>query len=207
MKPTAMTIYEDHARINIADDKKRQQLSLMLLHTQKFEDVVLGIEELCVKFDPEYIGEEEVQRLITHHMAIDNSNEINTSQHHILPVSFNKDDALDIAYVSSLMNKNEEQFIHWFLHQNFHVQMMGFQPGFAYISHNAVAPEIDRLGTPRAKVSAGSIGFLGKSACIYAHDGPGGWPIIGKVEKSIFNVAHNPPNLLNSGDKITFEKS
>lgn len=199
-----MIMYEDHVRINILDDKERQQLAALLLNTQKFEDVVLGIEQLCVKFDPEHMDEREVQKIIADQIGRDNNFDNMIQRHHILPMSFDNGAALDIDHVIQRMNMTKSQFMYWFLQQNFYVQMMGFQPGFAYLSHDAAAPKIERLDTPRSKVIAGSIGFLGTNACIYAHDGPGGWPIIGRTNIDIFDVSNNPPNLLNSGDKITF---
>ncbi len=200
-------IYEDHARITILDDIMRQRLSTALLETREFEEVVLGIEELCVKFDPEYINDNEVKYLISQHLKSRNHDTISSPNHHRLDISFDHSHALDINHVAHIMEMNEAEFQNWFLQQRFRVQMMGFQPGFVYLSHDIDAPEIKRLNIPRAKVAAGSIGFLGTSACIYAHDGPGGWPIIGKVKNNIFDTANTPPNLLNSGDNIIFHLS
>ena len=85
--------------------------------------------------------------------------------------------------------------------------MMGFQPGFAYLEDvdGADLPVISRLDTPRQSVPAGSIGFLGKRACIYALDGPGGWPIIGRVHEPLFRRDNSSPFLLSPGQALRFQ--
>lgn len=194
--------YEDHARIIILDDKKRNTILNNLLATNSFEEVVAGINELCVKFDPLSLKEEEIENIIFAQFNEQSKHIKQTKQHHFT-IDFNK--ALDMDFICDLMEMNETQFQHWFLNQKFKVDMMGFQPGFAYMSHEGEAPSISRLDTPRSIVQAGSIGFLGKTTCIYAHDGPGGWPIIGRINIPIFNHGEHPPNLLQGGDNIVFE--
>lgn len=193
--------YEDHARINITDKARRNAMAHALLASECFDEVVIGISELCIKFDPLQYSEDNIQKLIVK-FGNDSPLRNTASQQHKLTADFS--DALDIEYVVDLMNMDISQFRKWFLALNFQVDIMGFQPGFAYLSHDGGAPAIERLASPRSKISAGSIGFLGNSACIYAHDGPGGWPIIGKVTQNIFNVHKEPPNLFQSGDMINF---
>ncbi len=193
--------YEDHARITIIDNEKRNTILNNLLATNIFEEVVTGINELYVKFDPMSFSDEEITTIISAQNAQLVAGIDESKQHHF-PIDFDK--ALDIDLVCNDMDMQQVQFQNWFLTQKFTIDMMGFQPGFAYLSHNGEAPSLARLGSPRSIVPAGSVGFLGKTACIYAHDGPGGWPIIGGINIPIFNPTLNPPNLLQSGDNILF---
>ncbi len=194
--------YEDHARITIIDDGIRHTLFQNLRSVHIFEEIIIGINELCVKFDPLAFSEKEIIAIISAQITqpVLKTNKIR--QHHF-SIDFNT--ALDMALVCNHMNMKQTEFQHWFTHQYFKVDMMGFQPGFAYLSHDSQAPSISRLDKPRAMVSNGSVGFLGKTACIYAHDGPGGWPIIGSINTPIFNHDQNPPNLIQGGDNILFE--
>jgi len=199
-----LNIQEDHIRVIINDDVRRQHYFQQCLALECFEEVVMGLEELCVKFDPELYDEKYITYQIeailekpqTRYQAKKNS--------HHLPISFDKNDALDISQIAHKMEMSIDEFQNWFLDRNFHIQMMGFQPGFAYLTLDGTAPTINRLNKPRSIVKAGSIGFLGQSACIYAHDSPGGWPIIGKVQTPIFDLRKKPPNLLHNNDHIIF---
>lgn len=193
--------FEDHARITILDNEERNGAAHNLIATGKFEEVVTAMNEICVKFDPLLLNEKDIEKII----ATQPTNRVSKGaikQYHF-PIDFNQ--SLDMDQICDAMDMDASQLRHWFLHQKFQVDMMGFQPGFAYLSHDGDAPILSRLHKPRAMVPAGSIGFLGKTACIYAHDGPGGWPIIGRIIIPIFNSAKNPPNLLQSGDMIEFE--
>ena len=194
--------YEDHARIRIIDNQQRNTLFHNLLAVNIFEEVVLGMDELYIKFDPLTHDEANIANIIASQNTQQSRLTNKTKQHH-LPLDFIT--ALDMELICNLMDMDQDQFQCWFVQQNFTVDMMGFQPGFAYLSHDNDAPKIERLDKPRAKIAAGSIGFLGETACIYAHDGPGGWPIIGSIHTPIFNHSHNPPNLLQSGDTVIFE--
>ena len=84
--------------------------------------------------------------------------------------------------------------------------MMGFQPGFAYLEDvdGADLPILPRLDSPRQSVPAGSIGFLGQRACIYALDGPGGWPIVGRVQEPLFRRDAVNPFQLSPGESLRF---
>lgn len=194
--------YEDHVRLYVPTKAERNILFQSLLDDNYFEEVVMSIDEICVKFDPAIYDDEIITAIIKKYRPIIPISQENIN-HHILTVNFNN--SLDMDRITAAMKMSESDFISWFLSQNFNVEMMGFQPGFAYLSHDGIAPNIDRLQSPRSKISAGSIGFRGMGACIYAHDGPGGWPIIGKIIEPIFDPKHNPPNLLQSGDIIRFK--
>ena len=53
-------IYEDHVRLTISGSDLRKALFHNLLSSKIFEEVTLGIEEICVKFDPDKVTEGEV---------------------------------------------------------------------------------------------------------------------------------------------------
>lgn len=195
--------FEDYARVIIVNDEERNGTAHNLIAAGKFEEVVTGINEICIKFDPLYLDEEAILEIIANLPANNNKTSKNDIQQHHFSIDFNQ--SMDMALICNSMDMNEAALQHWFLNQNFKVDMMGFQPGFAYLSHDGKAPILSRLDKPRAIVSAGSIGFLGKTACIYAHNGPGGWPIIGRINLPIFDSAKNPPTLLRGGDTISFE--
>lgn len=83
------------------------------------------------------------------------------------------------------------------------VDFLGFVPGFAYISGLPdQCQTIERLDTPRPRLPAGSLGIARGRLGTYALDGPGGWPIIGRVQTELFNANRVDPFLLKAGDRL-----
>jgi KipI family sensor histidine kinase inhibitor len=84
------------------------------------------------------------------------------------------------------------------------VAMLGFSPGFPYLLGLDPALASPRLGTPRTRVPAGSVGIGGSQTGIYPDDGPGGWRLIGRTPRKLFDARQDPPTLLSPGDRVRF---
>jgi KipI family sensor histidine kinase inhibitor len=82
--------------------------------------------------------------------------------------------------------------------------MLGFLPGFPYLLGLDPALVVPRLATPRIHVPTGSVGIGGTQTGIYPNAGPGGWQLIGRTPRSLFNAARDPPTRLLPGDRIHF---
>jgi len=88
--------------------------------------------------------------------------------------------------------------------QSYHVFMLGFLPGFAYmgsVNEEIAAP---RSSSPRRHVPAGSVGIAGNQTGIYPVDSPGGWSIIGRTPVKLFDPESESPALLQPGDEVSF---
>jgi allophanate hydrolase len=85
--------------------------------------------------------------------------------------------------------------------------MLGFTPGFAYLS--GLSPDIvsERLAHPRARVAAGSVGLITGQIGLYALDGPGGWPIIGRILNPLFDRERTEPFVLLAGDNVQLRQA
>lgn len=84
------------------------------------------------------------------------------------------------------------------------VAMMGFIPGFLYLSGLKEAISCPRKTEPRTKVPAGSVGIAGNQTGIYSMESPGGWQIIGRTPNSFFDPKTDPPSKVKPGDEIEF---
>lgn len=84
------------------------------------------------------------------------------------------------------------------------VAMMGFLPGFIYLSGLDRELKCNRKEHPRTKIPCGAVGIGGMQTGIYALESPGGWQIIGRTPKLFFDVHQNPPIEIQPGDKIRF---
>lgn len=84
------------------------------------------------------------------------------------------------------------------------VHMLGFVPGFAYLGGLDPRLVTARRDTPRPRVPAGTLGIGGEHTGIYPLDVPGGWQLIGRTPLRLFTPQHDPPCLLNAGDRVRF---
>ncbi len=84
------------------------------------------------------------------------------------------------------------------------VAMLGFAPGFPYLTGLDPRLQTPRLDRPRTHVPAGSVGIGGAQTGIYPRTGPGGWHVIGQTAMTLFNPAREPPSALAPGDRVRF---
>ena len=121
-----------------------------------------------------------------------------------IPISFEKEDALDLAVISKNAKLAQHEVIEIFTSVEYRVFMLGFLPGFTYMG--LVDPRIamPRKETPRVKTPKGSVGIAVQQTGIYPFDSPGGWQIIGRTTVEMFDPASETPCLLRPGDVIRF---
>ncbi|RDY69484.1 5-oxoprolinase subunit PxpB [Lysobacter soli] len=84
------------------------------------------------------------------------------------------------------------------------VAMIGFAPGFPYLSGLDPALALPRLATPRARVAAGSVAIGGAQTGIYPRESPGGWRLLGRTPWPLFDPRREPPTRLQPGDRVRF---
>jgi inhibitor of KinA len=122
-----------------------------------------------------------------------------------IPACFHPSLAPDLPLLARQKNISIESSIDIFLGRPYHVYMIGFLPGFAYMG------KVDeRIATPRKEkpyeVKPGSIGIAESQAGIYPLTSPGGWNIIGRTPLKIFNKDSDHPCLLKAGDEVLFQQ-
>lgn len=84
------------------------------------------------------------------------------------------------------------------------VAMIGFAPGFPYLSGLDPSLALPRLATPRTRVPAGSVAIGGAQTGIYPRESPGGWRLLGRTPLRLFDPQRASPSLLAPGDRVRF---
>lgn len=85
------------------------------------------------------------------------------------------------------------------------VELLGFQPGFAYLVGLPRELQLPRRPQPRARVPALSVAVAGEHSGIYPSATPGGWHLLGRaVGVRLFDVLRTPPALLTVGTHVRF---
>jgi KipI family sensor histidine kinase inhibitor len=123
----------------------------------------------------------------------------------VIPAVF---DGPDLAEVAEAAGSTVEAVIDAFAGAEFTVAVVGFAPGFAYLSG---LPEelrhIPRRGRPRPMVPAGSVALANGFAAVYPLASPGGWQLIGRTEVALFTPWAPPFSRLAPGDRVRFSRA
>jgi len=121
-----------------------------------------------------------------------------------IPVCYGDEFGPDIGTIMASSGLSQAAVITAHSTPIYNVCMMGFIPGFAFLSEAPKALHHPRHATPRLKVCAGSIGIAGWQTGIYGLDSPGGWQIIGRTPLALFDSERDTPFVVEAGDRIRF---
>lgn len=122
----------------------------------------------------------------------------------VIPVRYGGEDGPDLAACAAGSGMTEAEFVRAHSEAEYDVAMIGFAPGFPYLSGLPAQLAQPRRQTPRLRVPAGSVGIAGGQTGVYPVDSPGGWQIIGRTEARLFRPEEREPFLLGPGDRVRF---
>lgn len=113
-------------------------------------------------------------------------------------------DGVDLTQVSASTGISVDEVVARHSGRRYTVDLLGFVPGFGYLSELDPALQLPRRQQPRPRVPAGSVAIAGAQTAVYPLDTPGGWHIIGRTDTVMFDPSRNPPALLHAGDIVRF---
>jgi len=179
-------------------------LAERLRKSEKYIDVVPGYDSLVCVFDLAAQSMESVKRHVEDVLARESLSTVKTGTLIEIPVQYGGDNGPDMETICKAARLSADKVIALHSSQEYRVCMMGFIPGFTFLSPAPKKLHHPRLSTPRAKVPAGSIGIANWQTGIYGLESPGGWQIIGRTPLSIFDATREAPFLLQAGDRVRF---
>ena len=121
-----------------------------------------------------------------------------------LPVCYEPEFALDLKEVAKKADLDPDEVARLHEAGEYRVLMMGFAPGHAYMGglHEKLA--VPRRASPRAIVPAGSVAIANEQTVVYPYAISGGWNVIGRTPKILFDATRSRPSLLWPGDRVRF---
>lgn len=170
-------------------------------------DLVPGYTSLGVFFDPTQAGANEVRDCLLQRLdaltgdAVAVTRDAQTIE---IPVAYGGEfgpDLLDAAIELGLL---PETLVERHAAATYTVAMIGFAPGFPYLSGLDPTLALPRLATPRTHVAAGSVAIGGSQTGIYPRESPGGWRLLGRTPLRLFDPRRGAPALLAPGDRVCF---
>lgn len=121
-----------------------------------------------------------------------------------IPVCYGGDDGPDLGLVAAHTGLSPEAVVAAHAGSGYVVQAIGFAPGFPYLSGLDEVLRVPRRATPRPLVPAGSVGIGGAQTGVYPLATPGGWNLIGRTPRRLFDPTRSSPALLRMGDRLRF---
>jgi inhibitor of KinA len=121
-----------------------------------------------------------------------------------LPVCYHPTVAPDLEHVAARSSLAPAQVIERHSAVTYHVYMLGFLPGQAYMGDVPRELALPRRETPRSKIPPGSLAIATSITCIFPLETPCGWHLIGRSPIALWESQPHPRALLAPGDRVTF---
>lgn len=184
-------------------DDLRQTLAL---HASLRERPLPGVRELVpaartllVRHSPAVIAESELVRAIA---ARELGAHVERASRLVeIEVDYSGE---DLAEVAELLGISAREVVDRHTGIEYSAAFTGFAPGFAYLSTEATVLDVPRRKSPRTRVPAGSVALAGGFSAVYPQDSPGGWQLIGVTQARMWDLARDPPALLQPGFRVRF---
>ena len=192
---------------NIDDVANRRVLALdRALADAPSEGVTEAVptyRSLLVHYDPVRIGFDELgERLTT--LARLPVPPATGSRRWRIPVAYGGEHGIDLEDVARTLNTTPNDIVARHIAGDYRVAMIGFTPGFSYLSGLDDSLQMPRRQNPRLLTPAGSISIGGLQTGIQCLAGPSGWHLIGRTAVRTYQLHRDPVFLLEPGDAVTF---
>jgi len=189
---------EINAQTHALDHRMQENLLKSVL------DLVPGYSSILVRYDPLVGKYPEIEGWVWECLSSSSTEMVQSSGEIVIPVQYGGEEGPDLDFIAKYHHLTPEEVVRRHTDQIYRVGMMGFTPGFAYLMGLDPTIATPRLDTPRTRVPAGSVGIAGAQTGVYPLESPGGWQIIGRTDKKLFDPENAPYFLLSPGDAVRF---
>ncbi|WP_319798800.1 5-oxoprolinase subunit PxpB [Nitrobacter sp.] len=166
-------------------------------------ETVPTYRSLLVHYDPVRIGFDELGARLTT-LARLPVPPATGSRRWRIPVAYGGEHGIDLEDVARTLNTTPNDIVARHVAGDYRVAMIGFTPGFSYLSGLDDSLQMPRRQNPRLLTPAGSISIGGLQTGIQCLAGPSGWHLIGRTAVRTYQLHRDPVFLLEPGDAVTF---
>ncbi|MCA0170595.1 5-oxoprolinase subunit PxpB [Bacillus sp. RAR_GA_16] len=122
-----------------------------------------------------------------------------------IPTVYGSNFGPDLENLAAANNLSTKDVINLHTKCHYLINMIGFLPGFPYLSGLDERIAMPRFENPRQSVPAGSVGIAESQTGIYPLESPGGWNLIGRTPLTLFDAEKEEPFLFEQGDYLQFK--
>jgi KipI family sensor histidine kinase inhibitor len=166
-------------------------------------ETVPTYRSLLVHYDPCTIGFDELgERLVA--LAEQPAPPTAKARRWRIPVAYGGEHGIDLEDVANTLSTTPDDIVARHVAGDYRVAMIGFTPGWSYLSGLDKFLHTPRRQNPRLLTPAGAISIGGVQTGIQCLAGPSGWHLLGRTAVRTYQIHRNPIFLLEPGDRVTF---
>jgi KipI family sensor histidine kinase inhibitor len=121
-----------------------------------------------------------------------------------IPVVYGGEHGIDLEDVAKNLATTPEEIVARHVAGDYRVAMIGFTPGWSYLSGLEDSLQMPRRQDPRLLTPAGTISIGGVQTGVQCLAGPSGWHLLGRTAVRTYQLHRDPIFLLEPGDAVTF---
>jgi KipI family sensor histidine kinase inhibitor len=121
-----------------------------------------------------------------------------------IPVVHGGEYGIDLEDVAKTLKTTPDDIVARHIAGDYRVAMIGFTPGWSYLSGLDDSLQMPRRQNPRLLTPAGTISIGGVQTGVQCLAGPSGWHLLGQTAVRTYQLHRDPIFLLEPGDQITF---
>jgi KipI family sensor histidine kinase inhibitor len=201
---SAITVEFSHT---IEDAANERVLALDRTLTQA---AIVGVTEsvptyrsLLVHYDPLRIGFDALSEKLAALAVLPMASVSNTRRWRI-PVAYGGEHGVDLEDVARTLKTTPDDIVARHVAGDYRVAMIGFTPGWSYLSGLDASMQIPRRQNPRLLTPAGTISIGGIQTGVQCLAGPSGWHLLGRTPVRTYQLHREPTFLLEPGDRVSF---
>ena len=166
-------------------------------------ETVPTYRSLLVHYDPVQIGFEPLgEKLIA--LAQRPASAATKTRRWRIPVAYGGEHGIDIEDVAKTLNTTPDDVVARHTAGDYRVAMIGFTPGWSYLSGLDKSLQMPRRQNPRLLTPAGTIAIGGIQTGVQCLAGPSGWHLLGRTAVRTYQLHRDPIFLLEPGNSISF---
>lgn len=167
-------------------------------------ETVPTYRSLLVHYDPERMDFDALGAALMARAQGHTESTAADRRHWRIPVCYGGDFGLDLEDAARTLGISPDDLIRRHAEGQYRVAMIGFTPGWSYLSGLDPKLALPRHHSPRVMTPAGTISIGGVQAGIQCLAGPSGWHLLGRTPVRTYHLSRDPIFLLEPGDAISF---
>ena len=167
-------------------------------------EIIPTYRSVTICFDPTVLAYEDLEKQIRKAAKRRRRHAQEKKRIFILPVAYGSEFGPDLQRVADHAGISPIEVVRRHATRIYRIDMIGFLPGFPYLSEMDPTLETPRLVSPRTVIPTGAVGIGGKQTGVYPMESPGGWNLIGRTPLLPYDPSRTPPVPYQTGDYIRF---
>ena len=166
-------------------------------------ETVPTYRSLLVHYDPMQIDFETLGKKLVE-LAMTPAPPTQNARRWRIPVAYGGEHGIDLEDVAKALGTTPDDVVAQHIASEYRVAMIGFTPGWSYLSGLHESLQMPRQQNPRLLTPPGTISIGGVQTGIQCLAGPSGWHLLGRTPVRTYQLHRDPIFLLEPGDRVTF---